>query len=87
MLFVETWQINEAVYNVQSWALRSQFISSSGSRPLTPDLQSVGADTALLSPPLSVSPASVDTRSQMCVKQRQLRDSSGVKSEMDNVNI
>ena len=43
MLFVETWQINEAVYNVQSWALLSQFISSSG-RPLTPDLNSVGAD-------------------------------------------
>ena len=64
MLFVETWQINEAVYNVQSWALLSQFISSTG-RPLPPDLNSVGADI-IVSTIVTVSPASVDTRSQMC---------------------
>ena len=79
MLFVETWQINEAVYNVQSWALRSQFISSSG-RPLPPDLNSVGADTIVSI--IGFSGHQVTDVCEATAVTRQLRC-----YEMDNVNI
>ena len=83
MLFVETWQINEGVYNVQSWALLSQFISSSG-RPLTPDLSSVGADIIV-----SIIGFSGHQVTDVCEATRGNGSyaTAQVLNEMDNVNI